>query len=139
MYIKHKGKLNFNSIKVRLKHALHFVKGFFARVFQFHKGTIKTMVRFVFLIYLANFNSIKVRLKLFVLPLLLISCIFQFHKGTIKTIIFCAVTLLNHLNFNSIKVRLKLNPAFALSNIAQFQFHKGTIKTPPTCSHQTKG
>ncbi len=55
--------LYFNSIKVRLKHGVgrEFVN--VEHEFQFHKGTIKTLLDA--LIYPANrnFNSIKVRLK----------------------------------------------------------------------------
>ena len=56
------------------------------KLFQFHKGTIKTSLKmFLSMTLKSNFNSIKVRLKL----------------------IFCVVTLPCHMNFNSIKVRLK--------------------------------
>ena len=56
-------------------------------VFQFHKGTIKTV----------RHGGVYVTI-----------IIFQFHKGTIKTqkSSNCLLTL---TNFNSIKVRLKLN------------------------------
>ena len=75
---------NFNSIKVRLKHLLLFnLCGL--PLFQFHKGTIKTVP-----LQTENASILE----------------FQFHKGTIKTVV---PTLLDILisNFNSIKVRLK--------------------------------
>ena len=53
----------FNSIKVRLKHK-YFEKYPSRSRFQFHKGTIKTVV------------FVRLVLSLF---------LFQFHKGTIKT------------------------------------------------------
>ena len=54
--------LYFNSIKVRLK--LYTDKQENAtRLFQFHKGTIKTLLIPTLLMLIANFNSIKVRLK----------------------------------------------------------------------------
>ena len=53
--------------------------------FQFHKGTIKTCLLLPSVLYLFNFNSIKVRLKLFGSGGAPSSDSFQFHKGTIKT------------------------------------------------------
>ena len=56
------------------------------QVFQFHKGTIKTLATILPYWALRYFNSIKVRLKRIV-PFFtkrLIN-VFQFHKGTIKT------------------------------------------------------
>ena len=57
-----------------------------------------------------NFNSIKVRLKLLSL--------------------FIVIYII--LNFNSIKVRLKHNVDNGRINVLSFQFHKGTIKTTTT-------
>ena len=97
--------------------------------FQFHKGTIKTMLH----------TQQRIQPKLF-----------QFHKGTIKTQVLLADPEEHHYfksikvrlkrtcdhfriqflgNFNSIKVRLK--PSFLDTNksVSEFQFHKGTIKT----------
>ena len=54
--------------------------------FQFHKGTIKTIILTVFCLVLSNFNSIKVRLKLLIFQRIINRMRkFQFHKGTIKT------------------------------------------------------
>ena len=77
-------------------------------VFQFHKGTIKTYGDLGFIGNFDYFNSIKVRLKLVGNRQILNGvCVFQFHKGTIKTI--CLDTTANGIvYFNSIKVRLKL-------------------------------
>ena len=56
----------------------------------------------------ANFNSIKVQLKL---------C-------------HCAYPCFFYNNFNSIKVQLKLDrEGLCVGEARQFQFHKGTIKT----------
>ena len=54
-------------------------------IFQFHKGTIKTLRQTPSQESLLYFNSIKVRLKLD--PAIGAAAItaFQFHKGTIKT------------------------------------------------------
>ena len=77
-------RINFNSIKVRLKLA--------------RKG--------LFVGYVVHFNSIKVRLK----PPRQVGAglhrEFQFHKGTIKTVVEIRVRYI-YKNFNSIKVRLK--------------------------------
>ena len=52
----------FNSIKVQLK-LLAFYKAYFDTLFQFHKGTIKTVVVHRDGHPLRHFNSIKVQLK----------------------------------------------------------------------------
>ena len=143
--------LYFNSIKVRLKHSLRTNPEEAERIFQFHKGTIKTPSFNNGFTPQPNFNSIKVRLKLqcqtkyfpkkryfnSIKVRLKLCCLyergvgrlpFQFHKGTIKTrynmSLLCQVK-----NFNSIKVRLKHHVATTNVNRTQFQFHKGTIKT----------
>ncbi len=54
--------LNFNSIKVRLK-LEHFSNGYRLGLFQFHKGTIKTLLALFAILAIPYFNSIKVRLK----------------------------------------------------------------------------
>ena len=75
--------------------------------FQFHKGTIKTILRRRCLPMHTYFNSIKVRLKHWFIENEGIEHQFQFHKGTIKTCV------------RSSKPR----------RAGVFQFHKGTIKT----------
>ena len=76
--------------------------------FQFHKGTIKTLLLPLILLLQMNFNSIKVRLK----P------------------IVCSSRVVMVVNFNSIKVRLKLTILNSQQRLySVFQFHKGTIKT----------
>ena len=61
--MNNRSKINFNSIKVRLK--------------PNHQNLHK--------LYENHFNSIKVRLKLKANGTSTLSCSFQFHKGTIKT------------------------------------------------------
>ena len=98
----------FNSIKVRLEpSAGSAVEGASDR-FQFHKGTIRTiLINWVFIKYL-NFNSIKVRLERCIRRICeLIAKLFQFHKGTIRTYLL----------------------ATSIGATQQFQFHKGTIRT----------
>ena len=75
---------NFNSIKVRLE-PLQKYKEIQNSKFQFHKGTIRTVVRFLRQLLLINFNSIKVRLERKI----------------------CRTNKHNFTNFNSIKVRLE--------------------------------
>ena len=98
----------------------------------------------------SNFNSIKVRLKLYTVGALVVSPSFQFHKGTIKTsprsLSPLAWSYFNSIKvrlkrgimdkkkyidvyFNSIKVRLKPEVVDYVFDMSQFQFHKGTIKT----------
>ena len=109
MKLKYVSLPYFNSIKVRLKPYRSRRK---ARrwSFQFHKGTIKTLL----LIVVGELDAK-----------------FQFHKGTIKTLTTCTKSPIFNSYFNSIKVRLKLLTAVSLALIQIFQFHKGTIKTHP--------
>ena len=98
----------FNSIKVRLEHAEAKQGDNQPNLFQFHKGTIRTMVSMWWCVALT---------------------LFQFHKGTIRTLL-TNLMLMALLNFNSIKVRLEHNADKALGIAAGvFQFHKGTIRT----------
>ena len=76
---------NFNSIKVQLElaGAGSMLGGL---LFQFHKGTIRTLFADVSSIIIIYFNSIKVQLELEAAglnPYLMLE--FQFHKGTIRT------------------------------------------------------
>ena len=83
----------------------------YIRVFQFHKGTIKTTRLAVVYITIA---------------------LFQFHKGTIKTVGGLTPSE-RKSNFNSIKVRLKqIGVCDEIIGVPSFQFHKGTIKTTIT-------
>ena len=54
--------LNFNSIKVQLEPYAEQIRNRFG-LFQFHKGTIRTMAEFTEYISKAYFNSIKVQLE----------------------------------------------------------------------------
>ena len=78
-----------------------------AGTFQFHKGTIRTVVTDKTILTNLHFNSIKVQLELQGFRVVFDNSVFQFHKGTIRT---------NRRNRN------------ALIQIS-FQFHKGTIRT----------
>ena len=75
----------FNSIKVRLKLTNCFQGIDPTLLFQFHKGTIKTVLFHLAALMCLDFNSIKVRLKQIIYYFYVLGCIFQFHKGTIKT------------------------------------------------------
>ena len=55
------------------------------RLFQFHKGTIRTPDRYELANPSVNFNSIKVRLERGGAPRKPFRFQFQFHKGTIRT------------------------------------------------------
>ena len=102
----HEDITSFNSIKVRLRPA-RGSSGAGATKFQFHKGTIKTV-----LAHAAHGNARR----------------FQFHKGTIKTL-NDEVQAQEKKGFNSIKVRLRLKIGRFDAVYEKFQFHKGTIKT----------
>ena len=77
---------NFNSIKVRLEHFIGSSYIYEAPTFQFHKGTIRTLIERRQLEIKTHFNSIKVRLE----PI----------YSQRKHYLSC--------DFNSIKVRLEL-------------------------------
>ena len=102
------GRRYFNSIKVRLKRMMLLLL-FAYMLFQFHKGTIKTVTRLILHDFLMNFNSIKVRLKRFLLRLEETqSTYFNSIKVRLKPFVPpCVLCVL--LYFNSIKVRLKQN------------------------------
>ena len=97
-------------------------------LFQFHKGTIKTLYS-IFPGRLAKFQFHKGTIKTNnMLSDNIGSVIFQFHKGTIKTSsAYYLMSLYSY--FNSIKVRLKLTKGALRLLDLLFQFHKGTIKT----------
>ena len=81
---------------------------FTAQVFQFHKGTIRTLRTSHKVIEIINFNSIKVQLER------------KYPDKHINT----------DTHFNSIKVQLEQSVSTLMSSIiGSFQFHKGTIRT----------
>ena len=98
--------VHFNSIKVQLELRLAD-DWYIPSLFQFHKGTIRTIDERVAHDKLLNFNSIKVQLepKPGREPLAKIK--FQFHKGTIRTYAKIIDKKKNDANFNSIKVQLE--------------------------------
>ena len=76
---------DFNSIKVQLERSYLWLLPQ-STIFQFHKGTIRTLCPFLASLPLRHFNSIKVQLELcgsFSFPKR--NELFQFHKGTIRT------------------------------------------------------
>ena len=56
-----------------------------AKLFQFHKGSIKTRVNEIRITDHDHFNSIKVRLRQHMCFVEDKNHLFQFHKGSIKT------------------------------------------------------
>ena len=98
---------HFNSIKVQLElssSTSHTCN----RIFQFHKGTIRTSFILLGPSLVMYFNSIKVQLE----P---VSVTLNWEPTS---------------NFNSIKVQLELRPSeLSRSSQISFQFHKGTIRT----------
>ena len=119
---------NFNSIKVRLE-PISGVQSLNAFEFQFHKGTIRTAIDLVLLVFMMIFQFHKgtIRTKE-VRRKTRRRRIFQFHKGTIRTLLPCRLMIIV-VYFNSIKVRLEQQIPKATTLIVGFQFHKGTIRT----------
>ena len=99
----------FNSIKVRLEQSSLRDATLVVALFQFHKGTIRTLCGCA---HQSDFAP------------------FQFHKGTIRTRRGVAPRLPVCRNFNSIKVRLERYSVTGCYWLQRFQFHKGTIRTP---------
>ena len=77
------------------------------RLFQFHKGTIRTVASVLGRGSVGDFNSIKVRLER----------------------VYPCRDNLAIVHFNSIKVRLEPLLENVIKNPLIFQFHKGTIRT----------
>ena len=70
-----------------------------------------------------------VRLKVSLLPTLLIVYGFQFHYGTIKRTKALVHTITIYVYFNSTMVRLKVRYRQDAHSVLSFQFHYGTIKS----------
>ena len=75
--------------------------------FQFHKGAIRTIRFFGYFVFVAYFNSIKVRLEPNKRTEQEERELFQFHKGAIRTSVLFSDKFFN----------------------VKFQFHKGAIRT----------
>ena len=75
-------------------------------LFQFHKGTIRTIPHITIKLILFHFNSIKVQLERQQLRRLPYKSKFQFHKGTIRTY-WLTENQGYQIHFNSIKVQLE--------------------------------
>ena len=103
---------------------------FHIQQFQFHKGTIRTLLVLLTTLALRHFNSIKVRLELVSGATGLAS---NLHFNSIKVRLerlqmFVRLLLMPY--FNSIKVRLERTLLSGeKGQKPQFQFHKGTIRT----------
>ena len=77
---------SFNSIKVQLEQCMLKDVQMLARMFQFHKGSIRTIIASVYAKPgTFGFNSIKVQLELTVASHETACVEFQFHKGSIRT------------------------------------------------------
>ena len=94
--MKLRNKINFNSIKVRLKLTIFSVFFLLLSNFNSIKVRLKQSHPGHTFDNLPYFNSIKVRLKHVLLINLCGLPIFQFHKGTIKT--FYCVIIFNMYN-----------------------------------------
>ena len=98
--------LYFNSIKVRLELLVKMIILFLFSRFQFHKGTIRTLL-FIYCIFqfiLFQFHKGTIR-TIYALGLVA-ALLFQFHKGTIRTFVEDKISK-SFQYFNSIKVRLE--------------------------------
>ena len=84
-------KRNFNSIKVQLELMVILILRLIA-LFQFHKGTIRTLIWIGYLRRNKHFNSIKVQLEQQARAAVNEFIVFQFHKGTIRTQVACEIS-----------------------------------------------
>ena len=101
----------FNSIKVQLEPQVDALLRVVGLEFQFHKGTIRTLL-------CPNPDGYCLQ--------------FQFHKGTIRTPYPC-IPSSTPPYFNSIKVQLEPDDCRIVQFLQLFQFHKGTIRTISLC------
>ena len=99
--------------------------------FQFHKGTIKTLLCMLLYSFVSlYFNSIKVQLKRHFRRKSAWALQFQFHKGTIKTVDANYRIALSSSTFQFHKGTIKTASLLIYPTTStRFQFHKGTIKT----------
>ena len=118
--------------------------------FQFHNGTINTIIDHYYVLDLQCFNSTTVQLIHVCLFRKLVSLLFQFHNGTINTsrdwsfratcesfnsttVQLIPEALYNRGSrrdcFNSTTVQLIHNCISSLKIPQAFQFHNGTINT----------
>ena len=118
----------FNSIKVRLE-LLVCVVLWSNLLFQFHKGTIRTVNVILSCLAFLYFNSIKVRLEHF--PFSVSHSAISYFNSIKVRLELCVHFILCHfrMDFNSIKVRLEHNKLYDRELSELFQFHKGTIRT----------
>ena len=84
---------NFNSIKVRLEQEFSPHSDLFDP-FQFHKGTIRTMISCIHVPSHIHFNSIKVRLEL---RLIIGDCFLLFYFNSIKVRLEHSISLFKNL------------------------------------------
>ena len=103
-------------------------------LFQFHKGTIRTVNVADSDAQNLNFNSIKVRLEHDdKAASKLLASLFQFHKGTIRTTTRALTpSLPTSFQFHKGTIRTRY-AALGTFMLQQFQFHKGTIRTSLNC------
>ena len=105
------------------------VSAFARYLFQFHKGTIRTVQQMLPISSQTGFNSIKVRLEPATTSSIFACAEFQFHKGTIRT---CRVHRWPQrafpFQFHKGTIRTTGRGA-PITPPRRFQFHKGTIRT----------
>ena len=118
----------FNSIKVQLEPP-RYSSDSFQLSFQFHKGSIRTVLPLLSMPNKYCFNSIKVQLEHTArASYAAMRKVFQFHKGSIRT--FTKISdAAAELCFNSIKVQLEPGRFDNQFDGPMFQFHKGSIRT----------
>ena len=114
------------TIKTVIKYAVEIKRN----KFQFHDGTIKTSLYIEYHLSDSYFNSIMVQLKHQNHWWVVKWKWFQFHNGTIKTLEL-HTTLITSIIFQFHNGTIKTGIESTVSNMtkSKFQFHNGTIKT----------
>ena len=98
-------------------------------MFQFHNGTINTLLRDIVVISLLRFNSTTVQLIHTTEVHIIYLMSFQFHNGTINTQSFDAQNFwVQMFQFHNGTINTKRATLLRASGIV-FQFHNGTINT----------
>ena len=130
---------NFNTKKVRLKHAAPAQDGCCPCRFQYQKGAIKTVARSVTHHFRISFQYQKGAIKTLPPATVEMACPnFNTKKVRLKPAQEKQATPWNATNFNTKKVRLKPHTRQGLHRFLwrQFQYQKGAIKTARPAASQ---
>ena len=128
---------SFNSTMVRLKVGYEPIVSRYFDVFQFHNGSIKSLLTQGALTSAHTFQFHNGSIKRFQSTISdAAGESFQFHNGSIKSVFNCNPDIRIQC-FNSTMVRLKVDAIIeSITNPQLFQFHNGSIKSHRAPRHK---